>query len=93
MAFDVNNFAYASAHHSKDLPREWAYTTEDTAATVDTAGYFNEMVNDLQVGDVIKAFTNTGGTTAYKEFFVSQNDGTTVDVNDATDFSTTTDTD
>jgi len=53
------------------------------------------MADFLNVGDLIKANVDTDGTPGYKEFFVSANDGTTVDVNDATARSgeSTTDTD
>lgn len=84
MAFDKTNFGRASCHQNSNLPAEWVYTTTDTAATVDTAGYFNDMADFLNVGDLIKANIDTDGTPGYKEFFVSANDGTTVDVNDAT---------
>jgi len=93
MAFTKTNFGRASTHHNSALPAEWVYTTADTSATVDSAGYFNDMADFVKVGDVIKAKTSTGGTTEYNEFYVSANDGTTVDTNDAVAYSTTTDTD
>lgn len=93
MAFDKTNFGRESSHQNSNLPAVWVYTTTDAKATIDTAGYFNDMADFLKVGDVIKAKTDTGGTTAYDEFFVSANDGTTVDVNDSVVYSTTTDTD
>jgi len=93
MTFDITNFGKLDSNQSQGLPQEWGYTTTDTSATVDTAGYFNDAVNILNVGDVIKAKTSTGGTTEFNEFYVSQNDGTTVDVNDAVSYSTSTDTD
>lgn len=38
---------------------QWAYKTEDTAATVDTAAYFNEDGSPLKVGDTILRTTVT----------------------------------
>lgn len=84
MAFDKSNFGRASCHQNSNLPAEWVYTTTDTAATVDTAGYFDDVADFVKVGDLVKANVDTDGTPGYKEFFVSANDGTTVDVNDAT---------
>jgi len=84
MAFDKTNFGRESNHFNSTLPSVWVYTTEDTAATIDTAGYFDDVAQFVKVGDIIKANVDTDGTPAYKEFFVSSNDGTTVDVNNAT---------
>ena len=94
MAFDITNFGLNDSNMNSTLPREWAYTTTDTAATVDTAKYFNEMAKFLKVGDTIKAKCQAGTTSVtYNTFFVSANDGTDVDVNDSVVYSTTTDTD
>jgi hypothetical protein len=92
MAFDRTNFA-VSENHNSSLPRVCSYTTVDTAAAVDSAGYFNDVADILNVGDVIKANVDTDGTPGYVEFYVSANDGTTVDVNDGVTIVTTTDTD
>jgi hypothetical protein len=93
MAFDITKFGLNDSGMNSDLPREWAYTTTDTAATVDTVGYFNSMAKFLKVGDTIRAKCSTGGTATYNTFFVSANSGTVVDVNDSVVYSTTTDTD
>ena len=69
---------------NSDAPTIWTYSTTDTAATVDSAQYFNDAVEDLTVGDFIFAATDTGGTPAYGIFVVSSNDGTDVDVDDIT---------
>jgi len=61
----------------------WGYSTTDATAVVDSAGYFNGVAGDVQVGDIIMANTSTGGTLAAGFYLVSANDGTTVDVNDA----------
>lgn len=92
MAFDRTNFASPATFNSNH-PRIWTYTSIDTAATIDSAGYFNNAADLVKVGDVIKANVDTDGTPGYVEFYVSANDGTTVDVNDAVSIVTTTDTD
>lgn len=93
MAFDRTDLALDTPAQNSNLPRKWSYTTADATAVVDSAGYFNNASDLLKVGDVITAKTSTGGTTAYGEYYVSANDGTTVDVNDAVSIVTSTDTD
>lgn len=64
----------------------WGYVTNDTAATVDTAGYFNQAANRLAVGDRIHANVDMDGTPGFGLFVVLSNDGATVDVGDMTAF-------
>lgn len=74
----------------------WLYKTDDAAATVDTAAYFNTAAAVMNVGDVI--IRNTYTSTAFTAIstvglhFVNSNDGTTVDIADALAI-TATDTD
>ena len=84
MAFNKDNFARLTTSANSNIPVIWGYSTSDATGDIDTAGYFNNVAGDVQVGDVILA--NTGF------YLVSANDGTTVDVNNVTAF-TTTDTD
>ena len=60
----------------------WHYTTTDAKAAIDSSGYFNDMANEMNVGDVIHANTSTGGTAEYGIFCVASNNGTVVDVAD-----------
>jgi hypothetical protein len=62
----------------------WHYTTPDTAATVDTAGYFNAASEMLRIGDMILANVETDGTMKAGIFLVNANAGGTVDVADIT---------
>ncbi len=43
----------------KGQPSFWAYKTDDTAATVDTAAYFNDDGSPLKQNDVIMRVTVT----------------------------------
>lgn len=74
---------------NSDAPTFWTYSTTDTQATINTAGYFNAAAADLTVGDVILVFTDTGGTPQPGFFWVNANDGTTVDVADGLMLGTT----
>ena len=94
MAFDRTDFGLNSpSMNSGKGPRTWQYTTADTTATVDTAGYFNDVADLVTVGDVIQAITSSGGTPSYDSYHVSANDGSTVDVNDSVPADGASDTD
>lgn len=81
MAFDKNNLSAIAHANGFTL---YHYKTGDTAATVDTAGYFNEAVKQLRVGDMMMCNTGIGGTPAHGIIVVLSNDGSAVDVGDAT---------
>jgi N-acetylmuramic acid 6-phosphate (MurNAc-6-P) etherase len=70
----------------------WHYSTADSAADVNTAGYFNSAANMLGLNDVIIAVTSTGGTPVVSHTYVNANSGTVVDVVDGVAI-TNTDTD
>lgn len=61
----------------------YLYRTADTAATVDTADYFVNAVDMLNVGDLLYVLSGIGGTPAYGLMVVLSNSGTAVDVSDA----------
>ncbi|MBC7907415.1 MAG: hypothetical protein H7Y60_11815 [Rhodospirillaceae bacterium] len=88
MAFIAKNLEYTGG----SLISHWNYVTTDTAAVVDTAGYFNAASTMLHVGDRIHAEVDTGGTRAGGTFRVNANSGGVVDVADMTTL-TATDTD
>lgn len=81
MAFNKDNFARLTTSANSNIPCMWGYSTADATGDVDSAGYFNDVAGDVQVGDIIVANTSTGGTLAGGLYLVSSNDGTTVDVN------------
>jgi len=68
----------------------WSYRTADAPATVDSAGYFTgEAVGMLKVGDLIfvqqvDSPAAPASVTAAGWHLVLSNDGTTVDVSNAT---------
>lgn len=101
MAFKRANFGPIggqSRRGIKGAPAVWSYKTDDTHATVDTAGYFNEVRNLLSVGDLIDVVvvTNLDATTealaTYGRHAVINKSATAVDTTDVT-VGTVTDTD
>lgn len=65
-------------------PQLFTYTTTDTVATVNTSAYFNDVSDDVSVGDVIISVTSTGGTLASSIHTVVSNASGVVDVSDGT---------
>jgi hypothetical protein len=49
----------------------YTYTTADTQDTVIASGYFDSMINDLNVGDIILLVFDTGGTIGTSELIVT----------------------
>ena len=81
MAFqskDLSVLAYANGFTL------WHYTTTDDAATVDTAGYFNDASDMMRAGDMIFANADTDGTHTAGIFFINANSAGVVDVADLT---------
>ena len=79
MAFSAAGLTRIGGASNGDL---WFYSTTDTIATVNTAGYFNSAANMLSIRDVIiVAATNTPTTNLCS---VLSNTGTVVDISDGT---------
>lgn len=89
MAYTHPGLARLSCSGNSSYPTLWAYTSADTVADVNTAGYFDDAAADLSVGDVIMAYLDTGGTPQVYLLWVNANDGTTVDVADGLALGTT----
>ena len=67
--------------------KDWHYRTDDTIATVNTAGYFNEVAGVMSLGDNIQVdiVTAPAAPTAISAkhlVYVNANSGTVVDVTD-----------
>ena len=65
-------------------PTIWSYTTADTIATANTAGYFNDASLVLSIGDLIYLWTSTGGTAVAVLSQVLSNAAGVVDIADGT---------
>lgn len=83
MAYDSNNLSALTYANGFTL---WHYKTDDTAAVVDTAGYFNVAAGMLRVGDFIFGNFDLDGTPSHGLMVVLSNAGGVVDVSDAVVF-------
>lgn len=54
--------------------------TNDTAAAVEGAGFFNALVKDMPIGTPIFASLDLDGTPVFKNYMVTANDGTVVTI-------------
>lgn len=63
-------------------PQMWSYTSADAIAAVNTAGYFNDVNQDVSVGDVI--FVHDSATPTMSIVMVASNASGVVDVTDGT---------
>ena len=79
MAFTASSLTRLAGASGVSL---WHYSTADTLADVNTAGYFNSASNMLNINDVIMAVTETGGTPVVSHTYVNANSSGTVDVVD-----------
>ena len=87
MAFDKSNFKNMGS--STNAPSIHTYKTADTAATINTAGYFNSIASEVRVGDLIYAYADTGGTPQGYFFAINSNSSGVVDVTDGLAVGTT----
>lgn len=72
-------------------PQMFTYTTTDAVTVVDGSGYFNDVSDDVSVGDVIISVTSTSGTLASSIHTVVSNASGVVDVSNGTSISQTDD--
>jgi len=84
MAYSATGFSTIGASKAGVSPAMYTYSTTDSIADVNTAGYFNSIASILRVGDVIFCHTSTGGTPAMSIVWVNANSGTVVDVTNGT---------
>jgi hypothetical protein len=63
-------------------PQMWSYTSADAIAAVNTEGYFNNVSQDVSVGDVI--FVHDSATPTMSIVMVLTNASGVVDVSDGT---------
>lgn len=49
----------------------YAYHSNDTLAVIEGSGYFNSLINDLSVGDLVDVMADLDGTPQQRRYFVS----------------------
>jgi hypothetical protein len=71
---------------SPGAPQRFSYRTQDTHATVDSSGYFNEVRMLLEVGDIIDVVVvnGSGVVQTYGPHIVMTKTATAVDVSNVT---------
>lgn len=89
MAYSAANLTRLGGGSGVNL---WHYTTADTIATVNSAGYFNDAIGMIRSLDVIIAVTSTGGTPAVSLVYAKDVSSSAIDVTDGLTV-TATDTD
>lgn len=89
MAFSATGWATVAAPKRGNAPSIYAYKTTDAIADVNTEGYFNDLANSLEVGDLIYCVTSTGSTAVCTLTQVLSNSGGVVDVANGTTLAAT----
>ena len=79
MAQDKSNLTRLAGASGVSL---WHYTTTDTIATVNTAGYFSDSAGLFNGNDVVVAVTSTGGTPVVTITYANSVTASAVDVVD-----------
>jgi hypothetical protein len=87
MAFSSAGWNVIGAAKKGNAPSMYTYTSADAIATVNTAGYFNDLSDTLAVGDVI--FVHDSATPTLSIVMVASNASGVVDVTDGTAISMT----
>ncbi|MBI1206773.1 MAG: hypothetical protein GC191_05725 [Azospirillum sp.] len=72
MAYAAKNLSVLAYANGFTL---WHYTTSETAATIEGAGYFNSAHDMVRPGDMMLANTSTGTTPVGDIYTVSANTG------------------
>lgn len=87
MAFSSAGWNVIGAAKKGNAPSMYTYTSADAIATVNTAGYFNDLSDTLSVGDII--FVHDSATPTMSIVMVASNAAGVVDVTDGTAISMT----
>lgn len=89
MAFSITGLNSVSPNKRGNAPSIYAYKTTDSIADVNTSGYFDDLSDTLEVGDLIYCVTSTGTTAVATLVYVLSNASGVVDVNDGTTLANT----
>ena len=94
MAFVRNDFNTIGGQARAGVtPAMYGYTTTEAHTAVDASGYFNDLSDILNVGDMIIVHGSTGGTRTVTMHIVVSNASGVVDVSDGTTIGAVSDSD
>ena len=94
MAFVRNDFNTIGGQARAGVtPAMYVYTTTEAHTAVDGSGYFNDISDILNVGDMIIVHGATGGTRTVTMHIVVSNASGVVDVSDGTTIGAVSDSD
>ncbi len=94
MAFVRNDFNTIGGQARAGVtPAMYVYTTTDAHTVVDGSGYFNDLSDILNVGDMIIVHGSTGGTRTVTMHVVVSNSSSVVDISNGTVIAVVTDDD
>lgn len=94
MAFVKSDFSALGGQSMRgSIPALYCYTTTEAHTAVDASGYFNDLSDMLEVGDMIIVHGSTGGTRTITMHVVVSNASGVVDISDGTVIAAVTDTD
>ena len=94
MAFVRNDFNTIGGQARAGVtPAMYVYTTTEAHTAVDASGYFNDLSDSLNVGDMIIVHGSTGGTRTVTMHIVVSNASGVVDVSDGTTIGAVSDSD
>ena len=94
MAFVRNDFNTIGGQARAGVtPAMYVYTTTEAHTVVDGSGYFNDIADILNVGDMIIVHGSTGGTRTVTMHVVVSNSSSVVDISNGTVIAVVTDDD
>jgi len=94
MAFVRNDFNTIGGQARAGVtPAMYVYTTTEAHTAVDASGYFNDISDILNVGDMIIVHGATGGTRTVTMHIVVSNASGVVDISDGTTIGAVSDSD
>ena len=83
MAFDRAGWQPLGGQSKKGTaPAMWSYPSTDAKTALAAAGYFNDVSDQVKVGDIIYSWASTGGTATASWHVVVSNASGVVDVGD-----------
>ena len=84
MAYDVKGLMLVAGSKAGNAPQVWTYKSDDLAADIDGAGYFNDASSILKVGDLMYIHADADSAATFGLAVVNSNSGGVVDITSLT---------